>query len=184
MPILYWFISFASLVIPLITTLTLLILLWDSLKTAAPYIPLPKEVLPKIINALEIKDNSVVYDLGCGDGRVLKACYNSNPKAVCIGIEKGIVPFCLAKLRLKKFQKSVKIIYQDFFKRKFSDATHVFTYLFPKPMNLLWPKFQRELKSGARLVSCDFPIDQKQPIKIVDLGRPGKRANKLYIYEF
>ena len=65
-----------SLLLIAIIILFILFLRISSLSfTGAPYIQIPEEVLPSIVNALDLQSDSKLYDLGCGDGRVLIAAY-------------------------------------------------------------------------------------------------------------
>ena len=154
---------------------------------SAPFVPIPEEVLPEIVKLLQIKEDDTVYDLGCGDGRVLAACYKFEPRANYIGIEINLFAWALAKKRFWFLgnPKNVKILRKNFFHENFSAANRIFTYLFPGPMENLLPKLQKELRLGTRLVSCDFSLKQKEPAEIIDLRRPkNSLAHRLYVYEF
>jgi len=160
---------------------------WRLLKGEAPYVPVSGKAIPEIIKALDIKKDSVVYDLGCGDGRVLFAAHKFQPKAVYVGLEKNLAIFLCAWIRARRLKKSdsVKIFKKDFFSKDISEATHVFTYLMPKMMKNLAPKFQKELAPGTRLVSCDFPISRKEPSQIIELRKDGYSPfYKLFVYDF
>lgn len=151
-----------------------------------PFIPVRKKVLREIILALELRDGSVLYDLGCGDGRVLFVAGKLNPDVRCVGIEIAPFPYLWAKARefLSK-SKNTSIIRGNMFDKDISSATHVFLYLFPKIMDSLLSKFEKELTPGARVVSCDFQFSNKKPIKILDLKSGSHELNrKLFIYEF
>jgi len=167
-----------------LTVVIMVLLFWSSLITRAPFVPAPREILPAIVQALGLKEESVVYDLGCGDGRVLEACWNQQPQARYAGLEKDWLPFWLAKWRLRH-NKDIKIIQQNFFKHDLSGATHIFLYLFPEVMDQLLPKFEKELQSGARVVSCSFRFSHRDPTERIDLHRPeGLLGRELYIYDF
>ena len=162
-------------------------LVWGIFTARAPFVPIPKEVLPEIVRALKIKAGDVIYDLGCGDGRVLAACYQSEPRANYTGIEKNFLAWTLAKKRFWFLGNppNIKIFRKNFFQADLSAATRVFTYLFPKPMNELLPKFQKELRPGTRVVSCDFIFKEKESVEIIDLHRSKNQlARRLYVYEF
>lgn len=186
MEILLIIILFLLVILLLFFVFVFVLFCWSLVTTRAPFIPVPNEVLPDIIKALELKDNSVVYDLGCGDARVLQSCFTFQPKARCVGIEKDLIPYWIAKRRLRQKQNTaIKIIRQNFFKHNLSEATHIFLYLFPELMNDLLPKLKAELKPGTRLVSCSFSFKDKEPVGRIDLNRSkGMLARELYIYEF
>lgn len=148
----------------------------------APFIPTSKNVLSGIIELLDIKDDSVVYDLGCGDGRVLLECYRHNSKARYLGIEKSSIPYILARIKTKGIDK-IKILHGDFFKRNLSQATNVFLYLLPKMMDSLLPKLEMELKQGTVLVSFNFAFSKKKPEKVIKVEMRNK-SGLLYVYRF
>lgn len=158
-------------------------------KAKVPFVPVPDSILKDIHKIMEVKEDSVVYDLGCGDGRILFYLSRFFPKARYVGIENSPFPLLLARIRAWWHRKSsstqIEILNQDFFKRDLSGATHIFTYLYPNVMDDLLPKLDRELKSGTRLVSVTFKFTTKQPIAEYDLNRSKyKLARKIYVYEF
>lgn len=157
------------------------------LKGEAPFVPVSGTAILEIIKALGIKDDSVVYDLGCGDGRILFAGHKLQPKATYVGLEKNLVIFLCAWIRTMKMKKPhrIKIFKKDFFSEDISKATHVFTYLMPKMMKNLAPKLQKELAAGTRLVSYNFPLKNKNPSRVIGL-KTGKlfAPSKLYVYDF
>ncbi len=158
-------------------------------RSKVPFVPVPNSILKDIYKALEVKEGSVVYDLGCGEGRVLFYISRLVPKAQYIGIENSTFPLILARLRAwwhrKTTKTEIQIINQDFFQHDLSNATHIFTYLYPNVMDDLLPKFDKELKKGTKLVSVTFKFTTKQPTKEIDLSRSKyKLARKIYVYEF
>lgn len=181
------FILFVFCGLLVLLMLAVVLWLWSLIVTRAPFVPIPKEIIPRIIEALKIGDDSVVYDLGCGDGRVLVGGYQVNPRARYVGIDKTLIPIAAAgvNLWLKKLNGKIKIYKKNFFKSDLSDATHIFTYLFPEIMQDLLSKLERELRPGARLVSCDFKFQNKKPARVINLGRaPHQLGHNLYVYEF
>lgn len=180
------------IVVYILTILTAVIvtvgvLFWESslIFTRAPFIPSPAEIAPQIIDALELDENSVLYDLGCGEGHILLAGESKQPKARFVGIERSWIPYLAARYNSRGNHPNLKFIRSSFFKCDLSSANRVFVYLFPGLMNDLLPKLQKELKPGTRLVSCDFEFKDKQPIKIIDLGRPRNMlGRRLLVYQF
>lgn len=152
----------------------------------APFVPIPQKVVSPIVDALRIRDGSVVYDLGCGDARVLAESYTRHPRAQYKGLEVATLPLILSWLKLKSIKKphTISVRRKDFFKENLSDATHIFVYLFPHVMDNLLPKFQKECKPGTRIVSCDFQFKDKVPIETIDLHRSPRVLGKyIYVYE-
>ena len=181
--------SWLEFLVLLFVLCLLLLWMWSNIRAKVPFVGVPLPILKDIEKELELKENSVVYDLGCGDGRVLFYLAKNNPKLKYIGIENSPFPFILSKVLswwYKKINKiDVEIIRGDFFKIDLSNATHIFTYLYPNVMDDLLPKFDKELKRGTRLVSASFHFTSKREIREIDLKR-GKYqlAKKLYVYEF
>lgn len=71
----------------------------SSLKADAPFVSIPKGIETEIIKALALKNDSVLYDLGCGNGVILIEASKSNEATKCFGIEIGIFPFLVAKFK-------------------------------------------------------------------------------------
>jgi precorrin-6B methylase 2 len=152
-----------------------------------PYVPVSHKIVPAIVEALKLKDGDVLFDIGCGDGRVLKKAVNSNQTVRGVGIDYDRwVAFraritCMKEIRSKK----ISIIRADAFDQDLSGATVVFTYLFPGFMDRLFVKLKKELKPGTRLVSCDFKFKDIEPIQTIDLQRPKHVLGRtLYVYQF
>jgi hypothetical protein len=159
----------------------------DFFKGDAPFIPSKPELLPEIVSALGLSENSTLYDLGCGDARILTAGCRKQPQARYVGYEKNMLPYLWAKMRVRKMRLSenIRICRKDFFAADLSGATHVFTYLLKKQMIRLEPKLQKELKAGTILASLSFPLQSKKPEKIVSIwGKAGQKEKKLYVYVF
>lgn len=151
-----------------------------------PFVPVRKKILNEIISALELNEQSILYDLGCGDGRILFAATEINPHISCVGIEIAPFPFLLAKVKkVFSFSRNVRILYGNFFKTNLSSASHVFLYLFPEALEKLLPKLETELKSGSRVISCDFKFSKREPNKIIEIKSTKWQKNKkLYVYVF
>lgn len=167
----------------------LLLWMWSNIRAKVPFVGIPNSVLPDIEKALLLKEGSVVYDLGCGDARVLFYLAKNNPKLKYIGIENSPFPFVIASVLSfwnKKINNiNVEIIKKDFFDVDLSNATHIFTYLYPNIMDDLLPKFDKELRGGTRIVSASFHFTGKREIALIDLKRGKYQLGKLlYIYEF
>jgi hypothetical protein len=176
-----WFL----VVIAIAVFLALCIWTWTGITSKVPFIIVPSSVLPDIEKALELKDDSVLYDIGCGDARVLSFLSKRYKKIKLNGIENRLFPLCLMHILSVRKKSNIKIINKDFFKQDLGDATHVFMYLYPNIMDDLLGKLEKELPSGTRLVSLSFKFTQKKPLYEIDLERSSwNTAKKIYVYEF
>ncbi len=151
----------------------------------APFVPVADHAVAPLIKELNLNKTSVLIDIGCGNGKVLAAASRQFPDTQMVGIERNIAPYLMACWHTRRF-KNVTITRKDFFACDFSQATHLYTYLFPKIMDQLLPQIQHQIRPGTVLVSCDFPFSEKAPIRTVDMESSGKKtlAKKLYVYEF
>ncbi len=150
----------------------------DTLRNGlAPDIGTPNEILPDIYKALALKPTSVMFELGCGDARVLRYCAQKQPKAQFVGVENGILQFTKAKWRSRKLN-NVTIKFGDFRKADLTQATHFYLYLLPEALALIDTKFPQK----SRIVTCQFPLVNKKARSTLNLGLTHPLAQKLYIY--
>jgi SAM-dependent methyltransferase len=160
---------------------------WHQIKTrGAPFIPIPNEIIPEINRALNISPEETVYDLGSGDGRVLLYLAPRHPKTKFIGVDISYWPYLISIYKKNKSGvNNTDFIKKDIFDQNLAGASKIFVYLLPRLMDKLLPKMKRELRSGTRLVSCDFKFTGKEPTEVIDLNRDKERfGKKLYIYTF
>lgn len=142
------------------------------------YIPSPQPVVDKMLELAEIKKGDVVYDLGCGDGRiVISAAKKYKTQAVGYEIDPGVVAKAQDNVRRNKVQKLVKIQQADIFKLDLSEATIICLYLSPAYNEKLMPQLAK-LKPGSRIVSHDFPMRGAKPKKVVRLKAKGERGEE------
>jgi len=151
----------------------------------APYVPACRAVAEEIAALIgELPEGAVLYDMGCGDARVLIEVAKRNPKARFIGIERQWVPYLLA--RMKTFGTGIQIIRADMFAEDVSTATHVYAYLYGHVMDALLPKLEKELRPGTRLYALDFQFANRIPEIQHQLisRRKGKLGEVLRVYRF
>lgn len=161
----------------------------SSFFSEVPFYPVSKKVFPDIYKALHLKEGSVVYDLGSGDGRLLFYLIDKYPNIEYIGIENNLFPIILTYIRIFirkiKNKKNPKIIFKNFHKVDLSNATHIYSYLYPKTMDQLLGKLEKELKPGVIFISATFKFTLKKEIIEIDLLRKKTQLTRmLYIYEF
>jgi SAM-dependent methyltransferase len=127
-----------------------------------------------------MKPGQVLYDLGCGDGRVLRAAAKRYGVRA-VGFEVNPMAWVLARIRTFGL-RGVKVKFRDFRRTDLDRADVVFCYLFPDVMKSIVGKLEAELKPGARVASANFPISSWQPEAIVRPGT-GRHADPIYFYQ-
>lgn len=123
------------------------------------YVPTPPEVVDAMLALAQVTEKDVVYDLGCGDGRIpVAAAQKYGARAVGIDIDPVRVGEAKANVKNAGVDDKVTILNEDLFTADISDATVVTLYLLPSLNLKLLPKLQSELKPGTRIVSHSFDM--------------------------
>jgi len=131
-----------------------------------PYVPTPPEVVDEMLRLVSIKSGDVLYDLGCGDGRiVITAAQKYKIKAVGIDIDPVRIGESNENADKAGLAGKVRFIQQDLFEADFKDATVVTMYLLTSVNLRLRPKLLTDLKPGTRLVSHSFEMGEWRPDK-------------------
>ena len=135
--------------------------------SVAPYVPTPITVVKNMLKLAKANDNDVVYDLGCGDGRILIAAVKDfgAKKAVGYDLKMKMCETIMRKIEEKGLKNRVKVINGNFFLADISPASLVTLYLTTSGNLKLKPKLKDELRAGARIVSHDFPIQGWSTLK-------------------
>ncbi len=150
-----------------------------------PLVTTPLESRKKIIKILELKENSIFYDLGCGTGSLLIECSKAFPSSGFVGIDNSPFSYVFSKIGTRlSGSKNISVKFGNFFNYDLSQATHIFLWIFVKDMDKLLKKFKSELKPGTLVYSLDFSFSEKEAEKTVDLGRGSRFGRTLYIYRF
>jgi ubiquinone/menaquinone biosynthesis C-methylase UbiE len=131
-----------------------------------PYVPSPNPVVEGMLKLAGVKSGDTVYDLGCGDGRiVITAAKTYGAKGVGVDINPERIEEARANARSAKVEDKVKFEENDLFKANISNATVVTLYLLPDVNVRLKPKLLKELKPGTRIVSHSFDMGDWKPEK-------------------
>ena len=124
--------------------------------TGSPYLPTDRDTLKRMVALAQLKPGETVVDLGCGDGRFVRAAAKTGAKA--IGYELSIYLYLIARL-----MGGGEIHYKSYWKADLSDADVVFMYLEKRYL----PRFERELwpqlKPGCRVIANTFPLPTIPP---------------------
>ncbi len=132
----------------------------------APFVPTPMAVVEKMLEMANVTKEDVVYDLGCGDGRiVVTAAEKYGARGVGIDLDPRRIAESQERAKRAGVTSLVRFLQQDVMKADFSQATVVTLYLLPESNELLRPLLEKQLKPGARVVSHNYEIpgwEQKQ----------------------
>ena len=129
-----------------------------------PYEPTPQEVVDKMLDMASVGKDDVVYDLGCGDGRiVISAAKDRGARGVGIDRDPVRIAEAMENLRAAGVQGRVRFIQGDLFKADFAEATVVTLYLLPTVNVALRPQLWRQLRVGTRVVSHAFDMGPDWP---------------------
>ncbi|MFA6422202.1 MAG: class I SAM-dependent methyltransferase [Candidatus Buchananbacteria bacterium] len=151
--------------------------------TGVPFISSAKKDFRNAIKVADLKSGELLCDLGCGRAHHLIYA-NKKVGAKCIGYELSLWPYLLAKLNIWLAKADVKVYYKNFFKADLSKVDVVYCYLFPEIMDKLEPKFKKELKPGARVVSYGFRMQHVTPQKAVITHEDNVELGKIYLYKY
>jgi SAM-dependent methyltransferase len=145
------------------------------------FVPTPQEVVDKMLELAEVKKGDLVYDLGCGDGRiVVTAAKKYGCKAVGYDVDPERIKESNDNVRKNNVGNLVQIKQEDIFTLNLSDANVITLYLLPSLNVKLIPQLEK-LKPGARIVSHQFDMKGVKPKKTVEVNVDG-RSHTVYLW--
>ena len=140
----------------------------------APYVPTLKTQQVTALKLLNLKKGQTLLELGCGDGRVLRAAAQQGIKG--IGYELNPIMYVVAVLVTWRYRKLVRIRFGNFWQGPWPPADGVYVFLLDKFMEKLHKKITQEYSGKkVKVVSYTFKIPQQTPVK-TEAG--------LYLYEY
>ena len=132
----------------------------------APWVPTKRKLVHQMMEMAGVGPGDIVYDLGCGDGRILiAAARDYGAKAVGIEIEPLKFLWCQILITVLGVRKQVTVKLGNIFNEDLSEASVVVCYLLKETNQLLLQKFRNELKPGTRVVSNIFTFPKMEPVK-------------------
>ena len=130
----------------------------------APFVPSPYDVVQRMLTLAEVTRDDVVYDIGCGDGRiVITAAQRFGARGVGIDIDPQRIAEANANAERAGVQHLVKFIQQDAMTVDVSEATVVTLYLLSSSYLKLRPLLTSQLAPGSRIVSHAFSMGDWEP---------------------
>ncbi len=122
------------------------------------FVPTREVVIEAMLDAAKVGPNDVVYDLGCGDGRIVVAAARRGARAIGIDIDPERIKEANANAEKNGVTGKVEFRQEDLFEADIKDATVVTLYLLPSLNVKLRPRLMELLKPGTRVVSHDFDM--------------------------
>ena len=137
-----------------------------------PYVPTPMPVVDAMLDLAQVGQADIVYDLGCGDGRiVVRAASRFGCKGVGVDLNPERVKEAKANAAKARVTELTRFEVGDVFEFDFSAASVVTMYLLPSVNLKLRPRLLKELKPGTRLVSHDFHMGDWAPQTTREVAR-------------
>jgi SAM-dependent methyltransferase len=127
------------------------------------YVPTRQTVVDAMLKVASVKAGDVVYDLGCGDGRIPVTAAKIGARAVCIDIDPKRIAEANENVKKNNVGDRVRVLNQDLFTTDISEASVVTLYLLPSLNLKLRPTLWKTLKPGTRVVSHDFDMGDWKP---------------------
>lgn len=150
----------------------------------APYVPTPQEVVDRMLRLAAVSKIDVVYDLGCGDGRIpITAAKQFGARGVGVDIDPQRIAEANANAKLAGVAHLVTFKLQDAMATDLSDATIVTLYLLSSSNLKLRPLLTRQLKPGARIVSHAFSMGDWTPASVDNFVDSSGTTRTLYLWK-
>ena len=155
----------------------------DYSNSLAPYVSSPQQIVDKMLEAAQLKPGETLFDLGCGDGRILiTAAERYHAKAVGVEISEALVNSVNETIKRKNLMDLVRVIHANLLKVSLESADVVTLYLETGSNDLLRPNLERDLRTGARVISHDFVVPGWKASRVETMDA-FKRSHVIYVYE-
>ncbi|CAM9361538.1 unnamed protein product, partial [Phaeothamnion confervicola] len=146
----------------------------------APFNPSGEEVINVAVEMLELREEDIIYELGCGDARFLVEAVSRSGAARAVGVEydKQWAHRARERVRDAGLQGRIAILHEDVMAVPIGEATALFVYLVPRGMSLLRDRLVEALRRGARVVSYVFAIPGLESVRT----EMYKKSTKIMLY--
>ena len=145
------------------------------------YEPTPQNVVDQMMSLAGVRPGDVVYDLGCGDGRIVIAAAKAGARGVCVDIDPVRIRESRANAVAAGVESRIRFVEDDLFAVPIADASVVVLFLWPDLNLKLRPRLMRELLPGSRVVSYVHTMGDWAPRETLKVeGRYGQR--ELYLW--
>lgn len=158
---------------------------WEDVVDLAPFLPTPMPVVERMLAMAGVNKDSVVFDLGCGDGRiVIAAAKEYKAHGVGIDLDPELLQTARAKAKLEGVEGLVEFHQEDATKTDVRRATVVTLYLLPESNELLRDRLEQQLKPGSLVVCHNYKIKgwEKKEIKTESLATDDGQTHQVFLY--
>ncbi len=132
---------------------------WTDVVDLAPFVPTPMPVVDRMLALAQVNKNSVVFDLGCGDGRIIIAAAKEyGARGVGVDLDAELIQTARAKAKIEGVENLTEFRMEDATRSDIRAATVVALYLLPESNELLRDKLEQQLKPGSIVVSHNYRI--------------------------
>jgi SAM-dependent methyltransferase len=128
------------------------------------FVPTPQPVVERMLDLAKLKKGETVYDLGCGDGRIVVTAAKRGAKGKGFDIDPKRIAESKENVKKNKVEKSVEIVHADIFELDLKEADVITLYLLPRLNVKLIPQLDK-LPKGVRIVSHSFNMEGVTPDK-------------------
>ncbi len=132
-----------------------------------PFVPTPMDVVNIMLDMAQVKEGDLLFDLGCGDGRIAIAASSRGAHGIGIDTDAQRVTECMTNARMAGAANKVTFFQSDLFQVPLTQASVIAIYLTPDANLRLRPKLLSELHPGSRVVSHDFNMGNWEADSIV-----------------
>ncbi len=135
------------------------------INSLAPFVPSRYEVVKRMLEVANVGSDDVVFDLGCGDGRILIMAVNNFGAKKAIGYEmrRDLYQQTLNEIIKQDLTDKISVINGDLLEADLTQATVITLYLTTSGNERLRPKMEKEIQNKAQIVSHDFRITKWSP---------------------
>ncbi len=149
----------------------------------APYVATPMPVVERMLELADVRSGDVVYDLGCGDGRiVVEAAKKYGARGVGVDLDPRRIDESKRLAQKARVEELVEFRVADATRVDFSSATVLALYLLPDSNELLRPIMEKRLRDGTRVVSHDYEVGGWTPVREESMRDAAGRNHDLYLY--
>jgi predicted RNA methylase len=155
---------------------------FGAMENLAPYVPTPQAIVERMLTAGHVTAEDVVYDLGGGDGRVvITAVQKFGARAVGVEILPDLCRKANQRIKALGLDDRARMIEDSVFRVDLSPATVVTMFFLTNSNERLRPNLEKYLRTGARVVSNEFPVRGWKPVEVVHV-KNGSLEHSIFVY--